>query len=118
LDEKSMRLALHSVIREGAEAAYAKTHGRVPRDLLDSFDRFGITSWTIWRSGRDLFHLVEADDFGAALDLLAEDPANQRWQAVIGPFVETFTGGQDGEPAALSEVWDLKEQKKDEGDAR
>jgi L-rhamnose mutarotase len=113
-----MRLALHSTIREGAEADYEKTHGVVPHELVESFDRFGITSWTIWRSGRELFHVVEADDYAAAEALLADDPANLRWQAIIGPFVEKFVGGQDGEPAALTQVWDLTTQKEHEGDAR
>jgi hypothetical protein len=37
---------------------------------------------------------------------------------MIGPFVETFAGGQDGEPGPLREVWDMTTQKLHEGDAR
>ncbi|AMM21592.1 hypothetical protein AX769_17405 [Frondihabitans sp. PAMC 28766] len=113
-----MRVALHSIIREGSEADYEKTHGAVPHDLVESFDRVGITSWTIWRSGRDLFHVVVADDYAAADARLADDPANRRWQAMIGPFVERFVEGEDGGSPLLRQVWDFETQKQHEGDAR
>jgi L-rhamnose mutarotase len=107
-----MRLALHSIIREGAEVGYDTMHEVVPSGLIDSFDRFGIHSWTIWRSGRDLFHVVVADDYDAADALLADDPANQEWQAMIGPFVERFVVGADSASPALKEVWDFETQKR------
>jgi L-rhamnose mutarotase len=112
LDEIRVRIALHSIIREGAETDYEKTHEAVPQGLMDSFDRFGISSWTIWRSGRDLFHVVVADDYDAADALLADDPANAEWQAMIGPFVDRFVGGQDGGGGPLRQVWDFESQKR------
>jgi L-rhamnose mutarotase len=108
-----MRVALHSIIREGAEVDYEKHHETIPDDLVQTFDRVGIESWTIWRSGRDLFHVVVADDFAAAEAQLAVDPANQRWQATIGPFVERFIPGDDAGSPALPRVWDFETQKAD-----
>ena len=52
--------------------------------------------WTIWRSGRDLFHLVECDDFDAAVKQLATDPVDQRWQQHMSRFVESFAENPDG----------------------
>ncbi|WP_223693140.1 L-rhamnose mutarotase [Leifsonia poae] len=107
-----MRIALHSVLRDGHEAGYDEAHSTVPLELVDTFDRVGIHEWTIWRSGRDLFHLVECDDFVAAMDALSGDPADQRWQAFIGRFVDHFaTTGSGSSGLMLGQVWSLGRQR-------
>jgi L-rhamnose mutarotase len=107
-----MRVALHSVVREGREAGYEEAHATIPDDLVESFARVGIHDWTIWRSGRDLFHVVDCDDFVAAMDALDTDPANERWQAFIGPYVDHFVTTAAG-PAGmvLGKVWQLAAQR-------
>ncbi len=104
-----MRYALHSVIREGHEEDYLRDHEVIPDELAETFARIGITSWTIWRSGLDLFHLVEADDYDAAMAALETDEANARWQEFIGPHVDHFVL-VDGDQR-LPLVWDLKRQR-------
>jgi L-rhamnose mutarotase len=106
-----MRVALHSVIRPGAVDDYLTHHARVPEDLVEMFGRLGIHDWTIWRSGRRLFHLVECDEWDAAVAGLNTEPANERWQADIGRFVELFRDA-DGEEgfAPLAPVWRLTDQ--------
>lgn len=98
-----MRVALHSVLREGQEAAYEREHATVWPDLLAALQRVGIRDWTIWRSGRHLFHVVDADDFGAAMAALDDDPVNLRWQEHMAAFVDHF------EPD-LRHVWTLRDQ--------
>jgi L-rhamnose mutarotase len=97
-------VALHSVLRVGRETGYDAAHQRIPDELIEAHRRAGICDWRIWRSGRNLFHVVECDDFDAALRALAQDPANERWQAFIGDYVERF----DGTP--LPEVWRMRDQ--------
>ncbi|MEN0083664.1 MAG: L-rhamnose mutarotase [Leifsonia sp.] len=107
-----MRVALHSILREGHEAAYDADHAAIPDDLVVSFERVGIHDWQIWRSGRDLFHLVECDDFAAAMRALDDDPANRRWQASINRHVDHFvTGGPGPEGMVLPLVWTLTAQR-------
>lgn len=107
-----MRIALHSVLRDGHETAYDQDHAVIPDDLAASFARLGIRDWSIWRSGRDLFHLVECDDFAAAMAALEDDPANRRWQEFIGRHVDHFeqlgSGVADQE---LPLVWELSQQR-------
>jgi L-rhamnose mutarotase len=98
--------ALHSVLKPGREADYDRVHARVPDELLSALKESGIRDWRIWRSGRNLFHLVECDDFDAALRALADDPRNQRWQAFIGDYVDHFEDPADGLPL----VWQLSAQ--------
>jgi L-rhamnose mutarotase len=106
-----MRIALHSVIAEGAIDDYRAHHERIPDDLRDLFYSVGISDWTIWRSGRHLFHLVECDDFDEAMRIVEQAPANRAWQADIGRFVDGFHG-PDGEAAfvPIERVWALSAQ--------
>lgn len=106
-----MRVALHSVLVEGAEEDYDREHERVPDDLAAAFARIGVHDWSIWRSGRHLFHLVECDDYAAAVAALVGDAADERWQARIGRYVDHFeaTGtGPGGQ--VLPRVWSLTSQ--------
>jgi L-rhamnose mutarotase len=106
-----MRIALHSEIRDGAIDDYRAHHARIPDALAATFARIGIHDWTIWRSGQRLFHLVECDDWDAAIAALDEDPANAEWQKDIGRFVELFRGPDGTEGfAPIDEVWDLRAQ--------
>jgi L-rhamnose mutarotase len=102
-------VALHTVLREGREADYDVAHARIPDDLMEAHRRAGIRDWRIWRSGRHCFHLVECDDFAAAVERLDRDPANERWQAFIGDYVDRLEPGASGEPA-LPLVWRMRAQ--------
>lgn len=108
-----MLVALHTVLKPGHEAGYVADHQAIPDELADSFERLGIHNWAIWRSGRDLFHLVDCDDYAAAVTALADDPADQRWQGFIGQHLEGMVTTGEG-PAAhgLEQVWALAEQRR------
>jgi L-rhamnose mutarotase len=102
-------VALHSVLRDGSEDGYDNAHRRIPQELMEAHLRAGITEWRIWRSGRNLFHLVECDDFAHALQLLEADPANVLWQKRIGVFVDHF----EVPPSfalGLPLVWGMRQQ--------
>jgi L-rhamnose mutarotase len=106
-----MRVALHSILRSGQEAAYDQAHARIRPDLVASLQRVGIHDWAIWRTGRDLFHLVDCEDFDAAMSALADDPVNQRWQVEMAHYVERFDQEADTEDLlALPLVWTLVTQ--------
>ncbi len=108
MNAKRQTVVLHSVVREGYEAA----HQRIPEGLVESFARVGVHDWRIWRSGKHMIHVVECDDFPAAIAALADDPADAEWQRQIGPFVETYldSDGLEGF-APLDQVWTLSGQR-------
>jgi len=83
-------VALHSILRAGREQDYDAAHARIPDDLVAAHRRVGIHDWRIWRSGRNLFHLVECDDFETAIRALEHDPANEHWQSIIGDYIDHF----------------------------
>ena len=107
-----MRVALHSTIRPGAVEEYRAHHAAIPDDLARLFERAGIHDWSIWRSGDRLFHLVDCDDFDAAIRVVDDDPANEAWQSDIGRYVAGFLG-PDGEDAfaPLEPIWSLGAQR-------
>jgi L-rhamnose mutarotase len=105
------RLALHSRLIPGTEEAYELEHARVWPELIAVMRAAGITDWSIWRSGRDLFHLVVSDDFEAAVAQLKTDPVDQRWQQHMSQFVEGFAQNPEGVAGqSLRHVWTMSEQ--------
>lgn len=106
-----MQVALHSRIKAGHEEEYDRDHESIPDDLIEAFERAGIRDWSIWRSGRDLFHLVDCVDFSAAMTHLDGSEANERWQQFINRHLDGFARFGDGHAGLIvPPVWNLEEQ--------
>jgi L-rhamnose mutarotase len=101
-----MEVALHTRLKPGAEAAYEAAHREVPPELVAAIRAAGARRWRIWRSGLDLFHLVECDDYARLLAELADLPVNVAWQARMGELLDVAHdyGAAD---AGLPLVWEL-----------
>jgi L-rhamnose mutarotase len=100
------RIALHTRLRAGREADYERIHARVPDPLDERLRAAGVVGWTIWRSGRDLFHLVEVEDYAAMRHALADDPVNVAWQAQMAELLEV-SDDYSGDDRGLPRVWTL-----------
>ncbi|MER6910255.1 L-rhamnose mutarotase [Streptomyces sp. NPDC000594] len=103
-----MRVALHTRVRADRVAAYEAAHREVPEELTAAIRAAGVTSWTIWRSGTDLFHLLECADYAGLLAALERLPVNITWQARMAELLDVvhdYTA--DGAGAALPVVWEL-----------
>ena len=105
------QVALHSVLAPGQEDAYEREHTHIPEEMVEALREAGVRDWAIWRSGRDLFHLVDVVDLATALETLAADPRDQRWQAHMAGFVQHFVpAGTPLTRARLRLVWTLSGQ--------
>jgi L-rhamnose mutarotase len=103
-----VRIALHTKVRADRIAEYEAAHREVPVELTDAIRAAGATSWTIWRSGTDLFHVLECEDYGRLLSELADLPVNIEWQARMAELLDVVHDyGSEGEAAGLPEVWRL-----------
>ncbi|MER6172829.1 L-rhamnose mutarotase [Streptosporangium sp. NPDC001681] len=103
-----MRVALHTRVKPGRESEYDQAHREVPAELVEAIKRGGAHEWTIWRSGRDLFHVIECDDYEALLSSPAGLPANITWQARMAELLEvTHDYSEDGAGKGLPAVWRL-----------
>jgi L-rhamnose mutarotase len=99
-------VALHTRLREGREADYDRIHATIPVELDGALREAGVHSWRIWRSGRELFHLVEVDDYRAMRAHLAAHPANIPWQAQMAELLEVEDDYSGAEPDVRL-VWEL-----------
>ena len=103
-----MRIALHTRVRADRIAEYEAAHRAVPPELTAAIRAGGATAWTIWRSGTDLFHLIECADYAALLASLRDLPVNIAWQARMADLLDVvhdYSSG--GAEAGLPVVWDL-----------
>jgi L-rhamnose mutarotase len=103
-----MRVALHTKVRADRIAEYDAAHREVPEELTDAIRAAGATSWTIWRSGTDLFHVLDCEDYALLLAELEKLPVNIAWQARMAQLLEVVHDYSDGGAAAgLPVVWEL-----------
>nr|WP_217508571.1 L-rhamnose mutarotase [Curtobacterium pusillum] len=96
-------------MRAGSEAEYERVHASIPPALAERLRAAGVTNWSIWRDGQDLFHLIEVDDYRAMRRSLADDPVNVAWQEIVNPLLEAdddYSGDDEGIPL----VWTLEGQ--------
>lgn len=103
-----MRIALHTRVRADRIDDYERAHTQVPAELTAAIRAAGVSGWTIWRSGTDLFHVIECADYAGLLAALAEHPVNVAWQGRMAELLDT---GHDysaaGGTAVLPVVWQL-----------
>ncbi|OAR27533.1 hypothetical protein A8W25_04690 [Streptomyces sp. ERV7] len=103
-----MRVALHTRVRAEGIEAYEDAHREVPAELTAAIRAAGATEWTIWRSGSELFHVIECADYARLLAELAELPVNIAWQTRMAGLLEVvhdYSG--PGAEAGLPVVWEL-----------
>ena len=103
-----MRIALHTRIRAGRIEEYERAHAEVPPELTEAIRAAGVAGWTIWRSGTDLFHLIDCADYAAMLAALSANQVNADWQARMAELLDTpHDYSAAGGDAVLPVVWQL-----------
>ena len=103
-----MRVALHTRVRPDRITEYERAHAQVPPELTAAIRAAGAHAWTIWRSGSDLFHVIDCDDYASLLARLEQLPVNVSWQRQMAELLETAHDySADGSAAALPVVWQL-----------
>ncbi|OKK23916.1 hypothetical protein AMK09_12080 [Streptomyces sp. CB02488] len=103
-----MRIALHTKVRADRIAQYEAAHREVPAELTRAIRAAGATSWTIWRSGTELFHVIECEDYARLLAQLEELPVNVAWQARMDELLDvTHDYSSDGAEVGLPVAWEL-----------
>ncbi|MBP2268654.1 L-rhamnose mutarotase [Pseudarthrobacter sp. PvP004] len=100
------RIALHTRLKPGTEEAYADAHAHIPAELVKALKEAGVRNWRIWRSGLDLFHVVDVDNYQKMRHALADHPANVPWQASMAELLEV-QDDYSGEDAGIQKVWEL-----------
>jgi len=103
-----MRIALHTRVHADRINDYEAAHRAVPAELTDAIRAGGARAWTIWRSGTDLFHVIECEDYTALLAYLSAQPVNAAWQERMAELLDVVHDySAVGATAALPVVWEL-----------
>ena len=102
-----MRIALHTRVRADRIAEYEQAHQSVPAELTEAIRAAGVSSWTIWRSGTDLFHVIDCADYQGMLAALERHPVNAAWQAKMAELLDTPHDYSAGGGGVLPVVWRL-----------
>ena len=95
------RFAFKLRIKEDALEEYEIEHQRVWPELLAKLKSVGISDYSIFRRGQDLFLYLRAEDFESAWDELDRDPVNQQWQQLMSRLFEPVPDQQPGERFAM-----------------
>ncbi|MFI1213473.1 L-rhamnose mutarotase [Streptomyces sp. NPDC020802] len=103
-----MRIALHTRVRADRVEEYEAAHREVPEELTAAIRAAGVSLWAIWRTGTDLFHVLEVDDYPAVIAKLEKLPVNIVWQARMADLLDVVHDySADGANASLPLVWEL-----------
>jgi len=102
------RYAFKLRIKPEAIEEYEQEHTRVWPELLQKLKEVGISDYSIFRRGQELFLTLRVADFESAWSELDHDPVNQRWQEFMSRLFEPVL---DKEPcerfAMMKEVFRL-----------
>jgi L-rhamnose mutarotase len=104
-----MRIALHTRVRADRIVEYEAAHREVPAELIAAIRQGGAHSWTIYRSGQELFHIIDCDDYDELIAHVGAQAVNTAWQSRMAELLEVvhdYTPSGAGD-AALPVVWEL-----------
>jgi L-rhamnose mutarotase len=103
------RVAFRLRIKSDAVEGYERDHANVWPGLLAKLKEVGISDYSIFRRGQDLFLVMQVKDFDSAWNILADDPINLRWQAEMAKYFEPVPGLEAGERfAMMKEVFHME----------
>jgi L-rhamnose mutarotase len=103
------RYAFKLRVRADAVEDYEREHSRVWPELLQKLKEVGVSDYSIFRRGQDLFLTMRVDDFDHAWDQLDRDPVNRRWQEFMSNLFEPVLDKQPEERfAMMKEVFYLE----------
>lgn len=90
-------------IRECRIAEYDGAHRHVWPELIAELQSFGVTDYSIFWRGQELFLYLRVPDFEELLRKLAASDVNRRWQERMAPIFEPVPSLQAGEILAMME---------------
>jgi L-rhamnose mutarotase len=95
------RAAFRLRIKATAIEGYERDHKNVWPELLAKLKEVGISEYSIFRRGQDLFLVMRVVDFESAWRALENDPVNRRWQQEMAKYFEPVPDLQPGERLAV-----------------
>lgn len=106
------RIAFQLRIKAGMTEEYDEAHRHVWPELLAELESFGVTDYSIFRRGQQLFLYMHVPDFELLTKRLAASDVNQRWQQKMSLLFEPVLDLQlDEAQAMMREVFFMSGRK-------
>ena len=100
------RIAFQLRIKAGKTEDYDEAHRHVWPELLAELEAFGVTDYSIFRRGQQLFLYLRVPDYGELKQRLAASEVNRHWQQKMAPLFEPVLDLEPGESeATMHEVF-------------
>lgn len=100
------RVAFQLRIKPDKVEQYDEAHRHVWPELVRELEFFGVSDYSIFRRGQQLFLTMRVPDFEVVLKQLAGSEVNLRWQQQMEPLFEPVPGLKAGETlATMHEVF-------------
>jgi L-rhamnose mutarotase len=84
-------------LKSGYEDEYDRAHQDVWPSVLDALAECGITAFSIFRDGANLYFYMEAPDFRASMDILNANAEHTRWNQDHSHFFVSAVGPTSGD---------------------
>ena len=84
-------------VRPGYEEEYKKRHDEIWPEMTEALRKAGIRNYNIFRHGLTLFGQFETDDLDRTIEILKDDPVNNRWSQWMTPIMKVDVDPQRGD---------------------
>jgi L-rhamnose mutarotase len=101
------RVAMLLTVKEGMNEKYKEAHLNVWPEILEGIKRVGISNYSAFMLGRQVYTYFEVQDLEKAMTELATDINNQRWQEYMAPMMEVGIGLKEGSTVYLEEIFHI-----------
>lgn len=98
------RYAWKGYVRDGKLDEYVLKHDEIWPEMTDLLHQAGITNYTIWNIGNELFGYYECDSVQTALQVQAESAIVERWDEYMADLMYMDTDEQ-GNQKQLKQVF-------------
>lgn len=92
----TMRIGFSLELQPGKAAEYDASHRQVWPEMLALLKESGVSQYSIFRRGNDIFLTFTCEDFEATWTRIEKSPVNTRWQEQMqkyfAPMAETVPG--------------------------
>ena len=92
-----MRIGFSLTLRPDKIAAYEAAHRQVWPRMLELLSSCGVSRYSIFRRGCDLFLTFTCDDFEATWARIEKSPVNTEWQAAMQEYFAPMPERKPGE---------------------
>ncbi|MDL4840159.1 L-rhamnose mutarotase [Aquibacillus rhizosphaerae] len=94
--------------KKGSEEEYKKRHEAVHPELLKALKEVGISNYSIFMDGNQLYAYMEVDNFHEAMERMESNPANIKWQTYMSDILGMDNGNNPKMHLIDQEVFHLE----------